>query len=338
MTTLRSNPSAGGWQDALTQAVAVIQATESVALACHLSPDGDALGSTLGFHLAAINNGCHSVASWPTPLAVPTNYRSLPALGLAIDSSVFPLNPPVMLTFDCGSADRLNELHGAASNADHLIVVDHHASNQRYGTINIVDATAASTTVMVHRLLAALGWPLTRDIAWCLYTGLITDTGRFQFAATTPSVFALAEELTTFDLPIARINRELFDEHRFAYLKLAARVLERAEYDHSRSMLVSSVTQQDLAEFAVSYDEVEGLIEWLRTCIEAEITVLIKEAADSLHVSMRAKESANVGSIATSFGGGGHRLAAGFSFHGSVEDALSAIRASVDHSLEAEAV
>jgi bifunctional oligoribonuclease and PAP phosphatase NrnA len=314
----------------LLEAAVVIEAAEELALACHVSPDGDALGSTLAFHLGAQASGRPSVASWPRPLEVPTNYRSLPALHLATDPSHFPAQPSVMMTFDCGAADRLNELQGAAGAAQHLIVVDHHASNHRYGTINVVDPTAASTTVMVHRLLAALGWPITREIAWCLYTGLITDTGRFQFAATTPAVFALAEELTSFDLPIARINRELFDEHRFAYLKLAARVLDRAEFDEQRSMLLSSVSQQDLLDLDVHYDEVEGLIEWLRTCVEAEVTVLIKEASDGVRVSLRAKERADVGALATSFGGGGHRLASGFSFPGTIAEAFTAIRAAAE--------
>jgi bifunctional oligoribonuclease and PAP phosphatase NrnA len=309
--------------------VAAIQNAEHLALACHVTPDGDALGSVLAFHLAARNAGVQSVASWPAPFQFAPHYRSVPGVELAINPADFPSHPDIMVTFDCGSMGRLNELGDSGRRAKELVVVDHHASNQRYGTINVVDPTAASTTVVVHKMLGALGWPITRDIAWCLYVGLVTDTGRFQYEATTPATFALAEELTSFDLPIARINRELFDEHRFTYLQLAARVLGRAELDLERSLVMSCVSQVDLAEFGVDYDEVEGLIDWLRTSAEAEITVLVKEAADGVRVSMRGKESADVGAIAALFGGGGHRLASGFSSNASVSAVIAEIKAAI---------
>jgi bifunctional oligoribonuclease and PAP phosphatase NrnA len=301
----------------------------ALALACHVTPDGDALGSLLAFHQGARNAGLVSVASWPAPFSTAPHYRSLPGLELATDPNDFPSNPELMMTFDCGSIGRLNELATNARHAvanDNLIVVDHHASNERFGTINIVHDHAASTTVVVRDLFAALGWPLTRDIAWCLYTGLVTDTGRFQFAATTPSVFALAKELIEFDLPVARISRELFDEHQFGYLKLAARVLDRAELDADLALVSSFVTQADLEEFGVGYDEVEGMIDWLRTSVEAEITCICKEAPDGVRVSLRSKERADVAALAKAFGGGGHRLASGFVSTHTIPDVISSMK------------
>src|SRR3954466_14623854 len=125
-----------------------------------------------------------------------------------------------MIKFDCGSLARLAELGAPAVNARELIVLDHHLSNDRYGTINVIDVDAAATAVVVRRLATRLGWDLTRDAAMCLYTGLVTDTGRFQYQSTTPEVFSLAEELSRFDLPIPALSRQLFEEHRLAYLKL----------------------------------------------------------------------------------------------------------------------
>ena len=313
----------------LERAVVAIGAAPSLSLACHVTPDGDALGSLLGLHHLALSNGVKSLASWPMPVAVGPHYRSIPGLDRAVPSSEFPREPACMVTFDCGDLLRLNELgvsaQWAAANGE-LIVLDHHASNDRFGTINVVDTSAAATAVVVRRLAAALGWPLTREAAWCLYVGLVTDTGRFQYACTTPTVFALAEELSSFDLPVARINRELFEEHRFAYLQLAARALARAELDTERRFVATWVTKDELAAAGVRYEEVEGLIDIVRSTSEAEVACVCKEADDGVRVSLRAQSEIDVGSIATRLGGGGHRLAAGFTMQGSIGDVIDAVR------------
>src|SRR5205807_9835899 len=144
---------------------------------------------------------------------------------------------------------RLGELAASAEAADRLVVVDHHATNDRYGSVNLVDPDAAASAVLVYRLVRQLGWPLTRDAAICLYTGIVTDTGRFQYSNTTPEVFAMATDLSGYDLPIADMSRQLFEEHRFAYLKLVAVALERAQLDSGRRFVATWLTAADLAHF-----------------------------------------------------------------------------------------
>lgn len=299
----------------IERAVSAIGQADILALACHVTPDGDALGSMLGLHHLAKAAGVRTVVSWPDPFATAFRYRGIPGLECAGPASAFPPNPLCMLTFDCGSLQRLNELGRAATSASehgNLVVIDHHATNTRYGTINVIDEHAAATAVVVRRLAQELGWPLTRDAAWCLYVGLAADTGRFQYGSTGTSVFALAEELVSFDLPLALISRELFEEHRFGYLQLAARAISRAELDTKYALVSAVVTQRDLAEFGVLYEEVEGLIDWIRTAAEAEVACVCKEAPDGVRVSLRSLSKVDVGAIAVSLGGGGHRLAAGF--------------------------
>src|SRR3954454_7583589 len=232
--------------DALDQAAKAIESARLVALACHVTPDGDALGSMLAMHLLCRSQGKASVASWPEPFVVAPHYTYLPGLDAVTKPADFPRAPDVMVTFDCGSLDRLNELAEPAREAGELIVVDHHATNDCYGTINLLDADAAASAVMVYRLAKELGWSLTRDIAICLYTGIVTDTGRFQYSNTSPEVFEMATELSRFDLPIADMSRQLFEEHRFAYLKLVACVLERAQLDSDRRFVYSWILADDL--------------------------------------------------------------------------------------------
>lgn len=320
----------------LDQVVSVLRDAPSMALAGHVTPDGDALGSMLAFRHLAAAAGHEVVASWPEPFVFGEHYRSVPGLDLAVPPSRFPAEPPVMLTFDCSSIARLNELAVPARWArDHgsLVVVDHHASNERFGSINLVDTSAAATAVVVREIARRMEWPLTYESACCLYTGLVTDTGRFQYEGTTPAVFALAEELCAFGLPIAQLSRELFEEHRFAYLQLASQALARAELDPVLRMVSTFVTIADRERFGVTYEEIEGLIDWVRTASEADVACVCKEADDGVRVSLRSVRSVDVGAIATRLGGGGHRLAAGFTMDAPVAEVLDAIKVLVREAL-----
>jgi phosphoesterase RecJ-like protein len=307
------------------RAVAAITGATSVALACHVSPDGDALGSMLALHHLCRANGKPSVASWSEPFVVAPHYTFLPGLDLTTKPLDFPAVPEVMVTFDCGSIDRLGDLAPAARAAGELIVVDHHVTNDRYGTINLIDSEAAATAVVVRHLAGLLGWPLNRDAALCLYTGLVTDTGRFQYSNTTPAVFALAEELSRFDLPIAALTRQLFEQHAFAYLQLVGACLERAVLDRDLRFVATWITDDDLRHHGVDIEETEGLIDIMRRANEAEVSCVLKETPDGIKVSLRAISEIDVGAIAAGFGGGGHRFAAGFTAPGAVADVLAAI-------------
>jgi len=311
----------------LTQAVDAIRKATSLTLLCHVTPDGDALGSTLAMHHLATAQGIPTTVSWPEPFAVPNIYAHLPGLGEATQARDITGEPDVVMTFDCGSLDRLAELGALAKSGTELIVVDHHLTNDRYGTINVIDVHAASTASVVRDLARSLGWPLGYDIALCLYTGLVTDTGRFQYSSTNQDVFELAAELASYGLPIAQISRILFEESSLAYLRLAGHALQTSVFDPDRSFLTTIVSLDDLREFGVTPDEVEAMIDLLRRAREAEVVAIAKEAAPGVvKVSMRSLRNIDVGAIAQSFGGGGHKLASGFTFEGSPTDALELVR------------
>jgi bifunctional oligoribonuclease and PAP phosphatase NrnA len=297
----------------LGQAARRIAEADHIALACHVNPDGDALGSMLGLLHVLRAAGANVIASFPRPFVVAPHYRELPGLELLSHPDEFPREPDVMVTFDCGSLGRLGELETSAKAANELIVLDHHISNTRYGSLNVIDPGAAASGVLVRRLVFELGLPLTNDAAVALYAALVCDTGRFQYDTTTPSVFELARELVEFDIPISRLSRQLFEEHRFAYLKLLGDALASAELDVERRFVWTAVTQEMLQRHGVTLEEVEGLIDILRRTTEAEVTCVIKEEADrSVRVSLRSLGDVDVRAIADANGGGGHRFAAGF--------------------------
>jgi phosphoesterase RecJ-like protein len=314
----------------LTRAADVVRGARQVALACHVNPDGDALGSMLGlFHVLRASDAT-VLASFPTPFVVARHYRELPGLELLTQPEDFPDEPEVMVTFDCGSLDRLGDLAPAAKAARELIVIDHHISNDRYGTINVIDPEAAASGWVVQRLIDTLDLPLNRDAAVALYAAIVCDTGRFQYDTTTPAVFDLARRLTEFDVPVAQLSRSLFEEHRFAYLQLLSEALASAELIREQRFVWTAVTQDMLGRHDVTIEEVEGLIDVLRRAEEAEVTCVLKEEVDgTFRVSLRSLGDVDVCRIAESHGGGGHRYAAGFTSSLDVPTIVAGIRAAL---------
>jgi phosphoesterase RecJ-like protein len=315
---------------ALDRAAAAIADAESVALACHVSPDGDALGSMLGLFHALRAAGRLVVASFPNPFVIAPHYRDFPGLELLTTPQDFPAEPGVMVTFDCGSLGRLGDLEPSAKAARELVVVDHHVSNDRYGSINVIDPDAAASGVLVRRLIDRLGLRLERDAALCLYAALVCDTGRFQYDTTTAEVFDLARELVSFDVPVSRLSRTLFEEHRFAYLQLLGEALARAELVPGQRFVWTAVTQDMLVRHGVTIEEVEGLIDILRRTSEAEVTCVLKEEIDhTVRVSLRSLGDVDVRHIAEHHHGGGHRFAAGFTSTDDIATIVRSIRAAL---------
>lgn len=316
--------------DALTRAAKAIAEADVVALACHVTPDGDALGSTLALHHVLRAAGRESIASFPAPFRVAPHYRDLPGLELLERPEAFPARPEVMVTFDCGSLDRLGMLRPAAEAAGELIVVDHHISNDRYGGINVIDPDAAASGVLVRRLIDRLGLPLNDAAAVCLYAALICDTGRFQYESTCADVFALAGELVGYDVPVSKLSRTLFEEHRFAYLQLLAEAVANAQLVREQSFVWAAVTQDMLARHEVAVEEVEGLIDIIRRTAEADVACVLKEEADgTVKVSLRSVGAADVQRVAAGHGGGGHRFAAGFTSEVGIDETVARIRAAL---------
>jgi phosphoesterase RecJ-like protein len=314
----------------IAKAAEIIRSAPQVALACHVNPDGDALGSMLALHHVLRAHGYDSIASFSEPFVVAPHYRELPGLDGLTPPDRFPRDPAVMVTFDSGSITRLGDLESSAKAAGELIVIDHHVSNQRYGTVNVIDPDAAASGVLVRRLIERLELPLNRDAAVCLYTAVVCDTGRFQYESTTSEVFALAGELTVFDVPIARLSRTLFEEHRFAYLQLLADVLARAVLVPEKRFVWTSVSQDDLARHGVTFEEVEGLIDVVRRTREAEVACVLKEAPDhTWRVSLRSLGDVDVRRIAEHEGGGGHRFAAGFTSDDTAPEVVARILAAL---------
>jgi len=298
------------WREALS----AIEGAEQIVLACHQGPDGDALGSMLALALALRKRGRETVASWGSdPFVLPRHYAFLPGLDLLSPPSDVPATPELMVTFDCGSIERLGTLEASGRGAKQLVVIDHHVSNDSFGTINLIDPDVAASAVVTYKLIGEMGIPLDRDIAVCLYTGILTDTGSFKYRNTTPEIHHIAADLLSYGIAHDDIARLVYDTHPVGFLKLLALGLERAEVVPGASMIWTWMTQADLERTGVEMEDTEALIDVIRTADVAEVACVLKELRDGTYkVSMRSKGGVDVGAICSSFGGGGHAFAAGF--------------------------
>lgn len=294
------------------ESVKALADADSVALACHVNPDGDALGSLLAASLGLRSLGKSTQASWGSePAEVPFSYGFMPGQ----DHLVQPhdvADADVFLALDCGAANRLGSLEERARNDGTVINVDHHPGNENFGKLNLVVTTVSSTAEIVTRLLQDLGVTIDRDIATCLYVGIVTDTGRFQYANSTPDTLRLAADLLALGVDAPFIAQEVYDSSPFGFLKLTGRVLDRATLHEDERFVYTWITRKDLEETGVAMDETDKLVDIVRATRAADVAGIFKEQADGKwRASLRSK-GPSVGAIARARGGGGHDLAAGF--------------------------
>lgn len=318
-------------------AVALLDGADEVVLACHVGPDGDALGSMVGLGVALRRRGTRVYASWGSePFEVPHAYTFLPALDLLVPAPQVPASPALLVTLDTGSEDRLGSLADRVGAATDVLVVDHHPTNTRYGTAHLVDDSAAATAVVVAGLLDRLQLPLDADVATALYTGLVTDTGCFKHAATSPDAHLLAARLLATGIRHDLITRAIYDTQPFGYVRLLGDVCARAVLEPAGAgglgLTWAVVEADDLKRHGLGLADVEGVIDVLRTAQEAEVALVVKyDPADGLHkASARSKGAVDVGAVCTSLGGGGHRFAAGFTSPHDADGTVAVFRAALD--------
>jgi phosphoesterase RecJ-like protein len=299
----------------------------TIVLACHADPDGDALGSLLALHLFLAGEGYDTVASWGSePFQVPPQYTFLPGLATLTPPGEVPDDPDLVITLDAGSRGRLGSLARLVDGERPVLVIDHHQSNTRFGSTHLVAPRAAATAVLVEELLHHLGGQVDVDLASCLYVGLVTDTGRFQYANTDRSVMELGSRLLGRGIDHDAMSRQMFDTHSFGYLKVVARMLERAVFLPEASLVYSWVTAEDLHTLGVALEELEDLIDLMRTVDSAEVAMIAKEiTAGEWRVSLRSKGRVDVGRLAQHVGGGGHAFSAGFTAHRPLSDVVASV-------------
>jgi phosphoesterase RecJ-like protein len=322
MGTLPVSESPRKLEEEMGRAAVALSAAPSVALACHVNPDPDAIGSMLGLAIYLVSQGKAVVCSWGNqPLKAPRWMAALDGAAFVVEARSFPAEPAVMVALDTASSDRLGVLEANAKRATELIVFDHHRTNPGFGSILVLDPTASSTAELVFRAIERMGGELPDAAAAWLYAGVVADTGRFQYEMTTPETLRVAAELRRHTFDHARMGQALFEDNSIAYLRATSTALERIAFVPEASLLWTYLTQADLAASGAGATDTDDLIDVLRTAREADVAGILKQQKDGrFKVSLRSRGGTDVGSVALAFGGGGHRLAAGYTAAGGLEE------------------
>jgi phosphoesterase RecJ-like protein len=312
--------------DALGAAESLAAAT-TIGVVCHVHPDADTIGAGLALGLVLDKCDKQVEVSFAAPETLPESLRSLPGCHLLVSPDTMRRDVDLVVTVDVPSAKRLGGLIDLAAPDQQLLVIDHHASNDLFGTANFVDPSADSTTLLVAEILDAWGKPIDTDVAHCIYAGLTTDTGSFRWASA--RAHRLAARLVDAGVNNAAISRALMDTHPFAWLPMLSRVLGSAQLVPDavggRGLVYAVVDNREWVNSRP--EEVESIVDIVRTTQQAEVAAVFKEVdPQQWSVSMRAKSDVDLAAVASGFGGGGHRLAAGYSTVGSIDDAVASLR------------
>jgi len=303
-------------QQVVEQIIDEIQKHHSFCVVGHVRPDGDCIGSQLGLGLALSALG-KEVAVWnedpiPTKLAFldPQKWVQKPRRNHAFDC---------VIATDCASFERLGRVGEFIGERKLFINIDHHQSNTRYADINWVSECEPSTGELIFKLLRAAKWPVTREIADCLFTAVSTDTGSFQYPSTLPETYQIGGELVGLGANLARICDEVYQSSSLSRVRLLRHVYNNFKLTHSNQVAYLWLRKRDFGRTGAEPADTEGIIDHLRSIEPVVVACVFEEIEPDLtRISLRSKHAdVNVSTVACQFGGGGHSAAAGARIQGS---------------------
>ncbi len=289
----------------------------------HVKPDGDTLGAGLALGLALKKIGKRVQYFQQDP--VPRNLRFLPDTQYVSREIPADLPPDTLWVFgDMSSTSRAGEFLPAVKR-ENILDIDHHLGNDHFGAFNYVLTDECSTGACVMHLLRGLGTEIDAQIATCLLTTIMTDTGGFMHSNTTPGVLRLSAELMELGADKERITEEIFANKRLAAILLLGHSLSQAQTAHGGRYIWSYVDEAMLAQCGADGEDAEEIISHLRSVEGVEAAALFKAYDGDIRVSLRSSGRINVQAAAARLGGGGHFRASGLTFAGSLPNAIAAV-------------
>ena len=283
------------------------------ALSTHINPDGDAIGSELGLYLFLRKLG-KSVKIFNTD-TVPTNYRFLPFWkSIENAQAVGTYRPEVLIVLDASALQRIGKrLSKTLSPLHSLVNIDHHATAEAFGDINLIVPTASSTSEIVYKLIKCHQTPISEPCALCLYTGLMFDTGCFRHSNTTAETHRIAAELIEIGgFTPDEVYRNIYEQVPVAKIHLLSKVLGTLQITDDGKIASVYVTQAMLRKTGTTTEAIEGVVNQIQAIAGVEIALCVSEMTDrSTKVSMRSQGCVDVSQLASEFEGGGHARAAG---------------------------
>ena len=299
----------------LSQVVELVEKKDRFAITSHVRPDGDSLGSSLGLYwlLRALDKDVEVTMRDVAPHA----YQLLPGAGAIRVTPSVDRPYDAVFVIECSDIDRpgLIDLE-----KQFVVNIDHHSTTALFGAINWIDSTASAVGEMIYNLCKATGVRVTKEIAECVYTALLTDTGSFHYSNTTERTFKIASELVRTGVKPAKTAEAIFGSYQWPKIELLSLVLATAKRDETGHIAWMEQTLEMQEQTRASEEDADGFVNYPLSVEEIEATALFKECSPGVYrTSLRSKGDVNVAKVAEQFGGGGHRNAAGCTLKGNLE-------------------
>jgi len=313
----------------MDQIIRYLKNSNHILIATHTNPDGDAIGSLIAMGL------CLDVLNKKTTLynesPIPAVYRFLPAVNRVV-RNIKNENYDLAVILDCGNLKRIGMAVSAVRQIPITVNIDHHVTNTRFGHLQLIDTSACATAEIVYRLIKQMDVPLDKAIATSIYTGILTDTGSFRFSNTNRAAFSICQEMVGLGVDPYNIAQHVYGAYSLGRIKLLNLALDSIEISDNGKLSIMTLTQDMFHETHTQAEDVDGLINYAKRIEDVKVAALIQENRNGkeksknfnrFDVSLRSDGTVDVASIAASFGGGGHFIAAGFSIETTLSDITS---------------
>ncbi|MFZ5642391.1 MAG: DHH family phosphoesterase [Bacillota bacterium] len=308
--------------NSLNEISSALKKSSRVLLCGHVVPDGDCLGSVAA--LGMILEGMGKKVVMASPDSLPESLLFLPGADRFVtginSDSLIGADFDAFVILDCSVPERLGYFKRYIKEELVIINIDHHRNSSSFADFNYLDPNAAATGEILIDLIETMGEVINRDVATCLYTAIVTDTGSFQYENTSPETLRKAAGLMETGIPAARINVMLYEEKPLQNIQILAATLERMRISACGKVAWAVVERELLERFSAGVEHTDGLINFLRTIKGVEVAIIVREMESGKYkVSFRSKGDIDVHRLASKFGGGGHIRASGCVLNGSLE-------------------
>lgn len=312
----------------------VVKDSKNILIISHVNPDGDTLGTMCALQLA-IQKQYKKKAEMLILSKLPKIYEFLPNINEAKTLDKFDRSREydLVITVDVASLDRLIEAQVLFDKAKFSVNLDHHRTNNGFGNLSIIEPKASSTGEVLYKIIKNLRWQLDLDTAICIYTAILTDTGGFRFENTSAEVFRIAAELTEMGIVPQDLFRKCYESKSKSIMMFQNHCIKKAVFSPDDKIVYTIIYKKDIEKFSATDDATDGIAEALRAIVSTDVSFVVKEVdAKICKISMRSKKL-DIAKVCSTFGGGGHKYAAGCTIKTSCEEAVKKLLEEINKEL-----
>lgn len=299
---------------------------DNIYIFTHVRPDGDAIGSSLAL-ANALKTG-HKTVEVFCPDVIPPRYSFLPGVNIFQDSFAPKGGKDLTFILDCSDLRRLDYMREKVQQLDRIVNIDHHVTNEKFGDLNLIDASAASTGEIIYRILQN-NYELNYEISLCLYVAVSSDTGSFKYENTTPQTMEIAARLLEKGINPFYVSQKIFDEYPVSTILLLRDALETLQFDETGKIAWMAVDDELLRKHQARSAELDGFVNYVKNIESVEVGIFFHHTDyGETKVGFRSK-TVDIASVAHALGGGGHPRAAGCTVKGRPEEVIKKVLQSV---------